>query len=136
VATEVVIVDDQELMRLGFRLVLDSQPDLRVTGEAADGRAAIELARRLRPDVILMDIRMPELDGIRASREILAADPGARIILVTTFELDEHLDAGRAAGVHGFLLKDVAPGRLLEAVRLVAAGGTFGPPPRRSVLPA
>jgi DNA-binding NarL/FixJ family response regulator len=122
--TEIVIVDDQELMRLGFRLVLDSQPDLRVTGEAGSGREAIELALRLRPDVMLMDIRMPELNGIDAAREIMRIDPGARIILVTTFELEEHVAAGRAAGVRGFLLKDAAPARLLEAVRIVAGGGT------------
>jgi DNA-binding NarL/FixJ family response regulator len=132
--TEIVIVDDQELMRVGFRLVLGSQPDLRVTGEAGSGREAIELAQRLRPDVMLMDIRMPELNGIDAAREIMTADPGARIILVTTFDLEEYVASGRAAGVRGFLLKDAAPARLLEADRIVAAGGTVDPP--RSALPA
>ena len=125
--TEIVIVDDQELMRLSFRLVLDSQPDLRVTGEAGCGREAIELARRLRPHVMLMDVRMPEIDGVQATREIMAADPDARIILVTTFDLDDYLRPGISAGARGFLLKDAAPSRLLATIRAVAAGETVLP---------
>jgi DNA-binding NarL/FixJ family response regulator len=126
-STEIVIVDDQELMRLSFRLVLDSQPDLRVTGEAADGLAAIAAAIKLRPDVMLMDVRMPALDGVQATERIMAADPEARIVLVTTFDLDGYLEAGRRAGACGFLLKDTAPARLLAAIRAVAAGGTAFP---------
>jgi DNA-binding NarL/FixJ family response regulator len=126
-STEIVIVDDQELMRLSFRLVLDSQPDLRVTGEAADGLAAIAAAIKLRPDVMLMDVRMPALDGVQATQRIMAADPEARIVLVTTFDLDGYLEAGRRAGACGFLLKDTAPAQLLAAIRTVAAGGTAFP---------
>ena len=131
--TEIVLVDDQELMRLSFRLVLESQPDLRVTGEAASGREAVGLARTLRPDVMVMDVRMPELDGIQAAREILAADPGARIVLVTTFDLDDYRQAGLDAGVRGFLLKDAAPARLLQVIRAVAAGETVAPGLPRSL---
>jgi DNA-binding NarL/FixJ family response regulator len=127
VSTEVVIVDDQELMRLSFRLVIDSQPDLRVTGEAADGRAAVALAATLRPHVMLVDVRMPELDGVAATAQIMEADPDARIVLVTTFDLDDYLEAGRRAGAAGFLLKDAAPAQLLAAIRTVAAGGTAFP---------
>jgi DNA-binding NarL/FixJ family response regulator len=114
-------------MRLSFRLVLDSQPDLRVTGEAADGLAAIAAAIKLRPDVMLMDVRMPALDGVQATERIMAADPEARIVLVTTFDLDGYLEAGRRAGACGFLLKDTAPAQLLAAIRAVAAGGTAFP---------
>ena len=123
-STEVVIVDDQELMRLSFRLVIDSQPDLRVTGEAADGRAAMQVASRLRPDVMLMDVRMPGLDGVQATARIMEADPEARIILVTTFDYDEYVLAARRAGARGFLLKDAAPAQLLAAIRAVTAGET------------
>jgi DNA-binding NarL/FixJ family response regulator len=127
VSTEIVIVDDQELMRLSFRLVIDSQPDLRVTGEAGDGREAIAVAARLRPDVMLMDIRMPGVDGVLATERIMAADPDARIVLVTTFDLDDYLEAGRRAGACGLLLKDAAPAQLLSALRAVAGGGTAFP---------
>jgi DNA-binding NarL/FixJ family response regulator len=126
-SSEVVIVDDQELMRLSFRLVIDSQPDLRVTGEAADGMAAIAAAIKLRPDVMLMDVRMPALDGVQATQRIMAADPDARILLVTTFDLDGYLEAGRRAGACGFLLKDTAPAQLLAAIRAVAGGATAFP---------
>jgi DNA-binding NarL/FixJ family response regulator len=126
-STEIVIVDDQELMRLSFRLVIDSQPDLRVTGEAADGLAAIAAAIKLRPDVMLMDVRMPALDGVQATERIMAADPEARVVLVTTFDLDGYLEAGRRAGACGFLLKDTAPAQLLAAIRAVAAGATVFP---------
>jgi DNA-binding NarL/FixJ family response regulator len=126
-STEIVIVDDQELMRLSFRLVIDSQPDLRVTGEAADGLGAIAAAIKLRPDVMLMDVRMHALDGVQATERIMAADPEARIVLVTTFDLDGYLEAGRRAGACGFLLKDTAPAQLLAAIRAVAAGATAFP---------
>lgn len=132
-ATEIVIVDDQELMRLSFRLVLGSQPDLRVTGEGADGIDAIELARRLRPDVMVMDIRMPRLDGVEATRRIMAEDPGARVILLTTFNAQEHAAAAAQAGARELLLKDVAPAALLAAIRAVArspAPATGSPAPR------
>jgi DNA-binding NarL/FixJ family response regulator len=133
VSTEIVIVDDQELMRLSFRLVIDSQPDLRVTGEAADGLAAIAAAIKLRPDVMIMDVRMPALDGVQATERIIAADPEARIVLVTTFDLDGYLEAGRRAGACGFLLKDTAPAQLLAAIRAVAGGATAFPSPTAAV---
>jgi DNA-binding NarL/FixJ family response regulator len=132
-STEIVIVDDQELMRLSFRLVIDSQPDLRVTGEAADGLAAIAAAIKLRPDVMIMDVRMPALDGVQATERIIAADPEARIVLVTTFDLDGYLEAGRRAGACGFLLKDTAPAQLLAAIRAVAGGATAFPSPSAAV---
>ena len=126
-STEIVIADDQELMRLSFRMVIDSQPDLRITGEAGTGREAIDAAAELRPDVMLMDIRMPELDGVQATAAIMAADPDARIILVTTFDVDDYLQSAHRAGARGFLLKDAAPAQLLAAIRAVAAGGTVFP---------
>ena len=128
-STEIVIADDQELMRLSFRMVIDSQQDLKVTGEAADGREAVTAAMRLHPNIVLMDIRMPELDGVRATAEIMAADPGARVILVTTFDQDDCLEAGRRAGAAGFLLKGVAPGELLATIRAVASGESAFPEP-------
>jgi DNA-binding NarL/FixJ family response regulator len=120
--TEIIIVDDQELVRLGYRMVINSQSDLKVIGEAGDGAQAITAARVLRPDVVLMDIRMPYLDGVLAARQIVREEPGARIILVTTFDLDEYIEAGLRAGVRGFLLKDATPARLLAAIRAVKAG--------------
>src|ERR1700735_4485097 len=109
--TEILVVDDQELMRLGFRMVINSQSDLRVTGEAADGVQAITAARVLRPDVMLMDIRMPAVDGLQAARQIIREEPGTKIILITTFDYDydDYLEAGLQAGVRGFLLKDATP---------------------------
>jgi DNA-binding NarL/FixJ family response regulator len=121
-ATEIIVVDDQELMRLGFRMVINSQPDLKVIGEAGDGAQAITAARVLQPDLIIMDIRMPYVDGLEAARQIMREDPRARIILVTTFDLDDYVEAGLQAGVRGFLLKDVTPARLLAAIRAVQAG--------------
>jgi DNA-binding NarL/FixJ family response regulator len=102
--------------------VINSQSDLKVIGEAGDGAQAITAARVLRPDVVLMDIRMPYLDGVLAARQIVREEPGARIILVTTFDLDEYIEAGLRAGVRGFLLKDATPARLLAAIRAVKAG--------------
>jgi DNA-binding NarL/FixJ family response regulator len=130
-ATEIVVVDDQELMRLGFRMVINSQSDLKVIGEAADGAQAITAARVLRPDVILMDIRMPDVDGLQAARQILREEPRAKIILITTFgyDYDDYLEAGLQAGVRGFLLKDATPAQLLAAIRAVRAGELVLPAP-------
>lgn len=121
--TRVLIVDDQSLVRAGFRLILESQPDFAVIGEAPNGEQAIALARRHRPEVILMDIRMPGMDGLEATRQILANGlSGCRIVILTTFDLDEYVYAALRAGACGFLLKDVTPEQLIAAVRLVAAG--------------
>ncbi len=121
--TRVLIVDDQSLVRAGFRLILESQPDFAVIGEAPDGEQAVALARRHRPEVILMDIRMPRMDGLEATRQILENGlSGCRIVILTTFDLDEYVYAALRAGACGFLLKDVTPEQLIAAVRLVAAG--------------
>jgi len=120
----VLIADDQELVRAGFHALVDAQPDLEVVGEAADGREAIKLAHELRPDVVLMDIRMPGVDGLAATREI-AADDGlgdVRIVILTTFELDEYVFEAIRSGAAGFLVKDTKPAQLIEAVRVVAGG--------------
>jgi DNA-binding NarL/FixJ family response regulator len=119
-----LLADDQALVRAGFRALLDAQDGIEVVGEAADGREAVEKTRALIPDVVLMDIRMPTLDGIAATREI-AADPalaGVRIVILTTFELDEYVFDAIRAGAAGFLVKDTKPSELIEAVRVVAAG--------------
>jgi len=122
----ILIADDQALVRAGFRMILEAQPDLEVVAEAADGESAIRLAERLRPDVILMDVRMPGLDGLAATRRLAAAPDGAagpsRIIVLTTFDLDEYVYAALQAGATGFLLKDVTPEQLVAAVRTVAVG--------------
>jgi DNA-binding NarL/FixJ family response regulator len=120
----VLIADDQDLVRLGLRTLLDSEDDTEVVGEAADGLAAVEVARRTRPDVVLMDVRMPGIDGIEATRRI-AADSAleqTRVIVLTTFELDEYVFDALRYGASGFLIKDTKPAELLRAVRLVAAG--------------
>jgi DNA-binding NarL/FixJ family response regulator len=122
----VVIADDQALVRAGFRLILDSQPDIDVVGEAADGAAAVSLAGQLQPDVILMDIRMPGLDGIAATRQLTESGTSqSRIIILTTYELDEYLFDALEAGASGFLLKDVVPEELIRGVRVVADGGAL-----------
>jgi len=121
----VAVVDDQALVRAGFVVLLESAPDLEVVGSAADGAQAVDLVLETQPDVVLMDIRMPELDGIEATRRILAAGPaltGVRILILTTFDLDEYVYAALQAGASGFLLKDTPPADLLAGVRLVAGG--------------
>lgn len=119
----VVIVDDQALVRAGFRMILDGQPDIVVVDEACDGEQALAAWRRLRPDVILMDVRMPQMDGLEATRRLLEHGAGAcRVVILTTFDLDEYVYAALRAGASGFLLKDVSPEQLIAAVRLVAVG--------------
>jgi DNA-binding NarL/FixJ family response regulator len=118
----VLLVDDQALVRGGFRLILESKPGIEVVGEAADGAEAVTLATRSKPDVVLMDVRMPQLDGIAATTQILAALPRARVIILTTFDLDEYVFAALRAGASGFMLKDVRPAQLVEAVHVVAKG--------------
>jgi DNA-binding NarL/FixJ family response regulator len=120
--TTVLLVDDQALVRAGFRLILESQPDLTVVDEAADGLEALALAERHRPDVVLMDIRMPALDGISATRRLAGTLPDTRVLVLTTFDLDEYVYEALAAGASGFLLKDVSRDELVAAVRVVAAG--------------
>lgn len=117
-----LIVDDQSLIRLGFRMVLDAEPDLDVVGEAADGVEAIAAVRALRPDVVLMDVRMPRMDGIEATTTLVAEHPSLRIVVLTTFDLDEYAFAALRAGASGFLLKDAHPGELTGAIRSAHAG--------------
>jgi DNA-binding NarL/FixJ family response regulator len=121
-AIDVLLADDQELMRMGFRMVIESQPDMSVVGEAATGREAVDATARTAPDVVLMDVRMPEIDGVEATRLITASASDARIIILTTFDLDEYVYAGLRAGASGFMLKDAPPGELLSAIRSVANG--------------
>jgi DNA-binding NarL/FixJ family response regulator len=118
----VLLVDDEALVRAGFRMVLDAQPDIEVVGEATDGAEAVEAARELRPDVVLMDIRMRRMNGLDATRAILAEENPPRVIVLTTFDNDEYIYEALRAGASGFLLKDVPPEELADAVRLVAAG--------------
>jgi DNA-binding NarL/FixJ family response regulator len=120
--TSVLLVDDQPLLRVGFRMVLESQEDLTVVGEAGDGAEAVRLTAELEPDVVLMDVRMPELDGIEATRRIVASGSRSRVVVLTTFDLDEYAFAALRAGASGFLLKDVPPGDLLTGIRAVASG--------------
>lgn len=118
----ILLVDDQPLLRMGFRLILEGEDDLAIVGEASDGADAIRQVREVAPDVVLMDVRMPVLDGIGATRAITASGAHARIIILTTFDLDEYAFAGLQAGASAFLLKDVAPAELVSAVRVVASG--------------
>jgi len=121
-AVRVLLVDDQSLVRAGFRMVIDSQADLQVVGEAADGLDGVRQARALAPDVVVMDVRMPVLDGIEATRRIVALDPAPRVVVLTTFDLDENALAAIRAGASAFLLKDARPEDMLAALRTVHAG--------------
>ena len=118
----VVLADDQALMRMGFRMVLEAEEDINVVGEASDGTAALAQAKALHPDVILMDVRMPGMNGIEATELIARECPGTRVLILTTFDLDEYAFAGLRAGASGFLLKDTRPTELAEAIRTVASG--------------
>ena len=117
-----LIVDDQALVRMGFRMLLDAEPGIAVVGEAASGEQALALVTELRPDVVLMDVRMPGLDGIATTRRLLEISPQSRVIILTTFDLDEYAFGGLRAGASGFLVKDTRPVELLSAVRAVAGG--------------
>jgi DNA-binding NarL/FixJ family response regulator len=128
VSISIILVDDQELVRAGFRMVLEAQPDMTVIGEAADGLEAVELTRQHQADVMVMDVRMPRLDGVDATRRICAAGDLPRILMLTTFDLDEYAFAGLAAGASGFLLKDTPPQELLFAIRAVHAGDSVVAP--------
>jgi DNA-binding NarL/FixJ family response regulator len=119
---KVLLVDDQPLLRMGFRLILEGEDDLRIVGEASDGAEAIRQVREVNPDVVLMDVRMPVLDGIEATRAVTSSGSCAKVIILTTFDLDEYAFAGLQAGASAFLLKDVAPADLVSAVRVVASG--------------
>jgi DNA-binding NarL/FixJ family response regulator len=118
----VLIADDQSMVRAGFRMLLAGEEDIEVVAEASDGLEAVSQAARFHPTIVLMDIRMPELDGLEATRRILAADPTARILILTTFDLDEYVYEGLRAGASGFVLKDEPPEQLIAAVRTVAGG--------------
>ena len=120
--TRVLVADDQAMIRAGFRMVLGGEDDIDVVAEAANGREAVERAARFHPDVVLMDIRMPEVDGLEATRRILAADRAARVLILTTFDLDEYIYEALAIGASGFVLKDDPPEQLIAAIRTVAAG--------------
>jgi DNA-binding NarL/FixJ family response regulator len=119
----VLLVDDQALVRAGFRMILDAEPEMEVVGEAADGREAIDQVRALRPEIVLMDIRMPELDGLEATRRILAGgDEAPKILMLTTFDLDEYVYEALRAGASGFLLKDTPPEQLVSAIEVISQG--------------
>jgi DNA-binding NarL/FixJ family response regulator len=122
VTIRVLLCDDQALVRGGFGMILDAREDLEVVGEAENGREAVELGRRLDPDVILMDVRMPELDGVEATRQLVQGGSRARVLILTTFDLDEYVYEAIRAGASGFLLKDVRPAELVDAIRVVARG--------------
>jgi DNA-binding NarL/FixJ family response regulator len=124
----VLLADDQRLVRTGFRMILGAEDDLEVVGEAADGLEAVELVTRLEPDVVLMDIRMPGIDGIEATRRALAVRPDVRVVVLTTFDLDEYVYAALRAGASAFLLKDAKESQLLAAIRVVADGGSLFAP--------
>ncbi len=133
--TTVLIADDQALVRVGLRKILESEPELSVAGEASDGEEAVEAVRRLRPDVVLMDIRMPVLDGIEATRRIVATRSGVRVLMLTTFGLDGYVYDALRAGASGFMLKDAPPEEIVAAVRIVASGeALLAPAVTRSVI--
>jgi len=121
----VLIADDQALMRTGFRMILDAEPDLEVVGEAANGREAVAEAGRLRPDVVLMDVRMPEMDGIEATRRLLDGNDDTKVLMLTTFDMDEYVYEALRAGASGFLVKDVPPEQLVAGIRSVASGDSL-----------
>lgn len=121
-SVRVVVADDQDLIRAGLAMIIDARPDLTVVGQAADGVEAVAVVNRTRPDVVLMDVRMPRQDGIAATRQLVAAGNPARVVMLTTFDLDEHVYAALRAGASAFLLKDTRPADLAEAVRVVARG--------------
>lgn len=126
--TSILLVDDQALVRMGFRLILESAPDLDVVGEASDGRTAFDQVTVLRPDVVLMDVRMPGVDGIDATQRIIDAHPEVRVLILTTFDLDDYAFAALRAGASGFLLKDATPAELTAAVRIIASGDSVVAP--------
>src|SRR4029453_714761 len=133
--TRVLLADDQELVRAGFRMILETQADIQVVGEGGDGVQAVAAPRRLQPDVVLMHIRMPNLDGLQATRQIVAAGSATRVLILTTFDLDEYVYQALAAGASGFLLKNAPPEQLISAVRVVAAGdGLLAPSITRRVI--
>jgi DNA-binding NarL/FixJ family response regulator len=133
--TTVLLCDDQALVRVGLRKILDAEPEITVVGEAADGEDAIAEARRHRPDLVLMDIRMPVLDGIEATRRIVRAQPATRVMILTTFGLDEYIYEALRAGASGFMLKDAPPEEIAAAVRIVAAGDALlAPAVTRAVI--
>jgi DNA-binding NarL/FixJ family response regulator len=133
--TTVLVADDQELVRVGLRKILESEPELTVAGEAADGEDAVAEVRRLRPDVVLMDIRMPVLDGIEATRRIVRAQPSTRVLVLTTFGLDTYVYDALRAGASGFMLKDAPPEEIVAAVRIVASGeALLAPAVTRAVI--
>jgi DNA-binding NarL/FixJ family response regulator len=134
-AIRVLVADDQSMIRAGFRLLLAREPDIDVVAEASNGVEAVQQAARFSPTVVLMDIRMPELDGIQATRQILAAEPAARILILTTFDLDEYVYEALEAGASGFVLKDDPPEQLIAALRTVAAGDALlSPAVTKSVI--
>ncbi len=126
--TTVLLVDDQALVRMGLRLVIESEPDLEVVGEAADGAVAVAQVAGLVPDVVVMDVRMPGVDGIEATRQIVTAHPGARVLVLTTFDVDEYAFAALRAGASGFLLKSARPEELVDAIRTVTSGNSVVAP--------
>ncbi len=132
----VLLADDQQIVRTGFRVILSDEADIDVIGEAADGRAAVDQARRLKPDIVVMDIRMPVMDGIAATRELMAdSEPRVRVLILTTFDADEHVVEALRAGASGFLLKDVTPEDFAAAIRTIAAGDALlAPSVTRRVL--
>ena len=133
----VVVADDQAMVRAGFRSLLNEEPGLEVVGEAADGEQAVAAVRRFRPDVVLMDIRMPNVDGLEATRRIVAAGLATRILILTTFDLDEYVYEGLRAGASGFLLKDASPEQLIAAIQVVAEGeAVLAPTVTRRVVEA